>query len=63
MADQAAKALTYDPAQTPQSRHNRAVARANGWRWDRDLATYRNEDKFAMDPDGEFPANPVDCLR
>lgn len=55
--------LAYDPEQKIRSRHNRRVARQNGWRWDAEFETYRNEDNFAMNPDGEFPANPVDCLR
>ena len=63
MSQDITEALVYDCKKTPQSRHNRHVARKNGWRWDPDLATYRNRDNFPMDFDGEFPANPVDCLR
>lgn len=59
----AANVLTYDPYKTPQSRHNRLVAQQNGWRWDPDYNTYRNQDGFAMNQDGEFPDNAVDCLR
>lgn len=53
----------YDSERDPRHWRNRLIAYLHGWSFDPDLETYRNRDNFAMDPDGEFPANAVDCLR
>jgi len=57
------KRLEYNHDQPPKSRHNRAVARQNGWKYDPDYDAYRDKQGFVMIQDALPQHNTVDCWR